>query len=145
MHVAINEANAHEYKRMSKVFYQSPAVSHPVDESVLDRNIDKIIKSDECDGYLLRYNDKTIGYTLISYMYSTETGMRDAWLEELYVSDDFRGNGLGTKVLETLIEELRLSCGRIRLEVTAVNKGAIALYQKHGFAFSPYEQMVLDL
>ena len=145
MHKKINYDNKQEYINMSKVFYNSPAVSHPVDESVLERNIDRIVNSNDCDGYLLMDNGQTIGYALISYMYSTETGQRDAWLEELYISDDYRGQGIGTKVLQGLIQELRKSCGRVRLEVTEVNKGAIALYQRHGFVFSPYEQMVLDL
>ena len=35
-------------------------------------------------------------------------------------------------------------CGRIRLEVTDANKGAIRLYERLGFRFLQYGQMVLD-
>lgn len=142
MFVRINRENAEVYRQMSKTFYQSPAVDHPVAPDVIERNIDRFIEVKDCEGYLLRYQEKWVGYVLISYMFSTETGYRDAWLEELYIDDAFRGHGFGTQVLEQLMKTLQETCGRIRLEVTAVNRGAIALYQRHGFHLAPYQQMI---
>ncbi|HHC6783606.1 TPA: GNAT family N-acetyltransferase, partial [Vibrio parahaemolyticus] len=51
------------------------------------------------------------------------------------VHDQFHGLGVGSKLIETIIElaDNWLNVRRIQLEVNADNEAAIGLYKKHGF------------
>ena len=64
-----------------------------------------------------------------------------ALLEELYFTPGFRGKGLGTQALEWFREQYA-SARRLRLEVNRENEGAIRLYQRKGYHFLEYLQMV---
>lgn len=54
-----------------------------------------------------------------------------------------RGRGLGRQVLEWIFTQYPDS-RRFRLEVTQMNQGAAHLYEKCGFQYLCYDQMVLD-
>ncbi|MGV2986350.1 GNAT family N-acetyltransferase [Vibrio sp. E150_011] len=51
------------------------------------------------------------------------------------VHDDFHGMGIGSRLLETVLEltDNWLNVQRVQIEVNADNKAAIALYTKYGF------------
>ena len=66
------------------------------------------------------------------------------WVEELYLAPACRGKGYGGKVLQFLKTEYAGRAARIRLEVTAANPRARALYEREGFTVLNYTQMVLE-
>lgn len=51
-------------------------------------------------------------------------------LDDFYVLPAFQNMGIGTKILEKCLRETELP---VYLYVFSANKGAIALYQRHGF------------
>jgi ribosomal protein S18 acetylase RimI-like enzyme len=56
-------------------------------------------------------------------------------ITELYVIREFRGNGIGAKLLCASEDVLRAKgCSRVELGVMPWNKGAHALYRKNGYA-----------
>src|SRR4051812_3423819 len=58
----------------------------------------------------------------------------DCLLEDLFVRDSARGNGLGRALLELTIEQARArGCRRIELDVNDNNEAALALYRSLGF------------
>ncbi len=60
-------------------------------------------------------------------------------MKRLYLRDDFRGSGLGNKLIEKLIEEARLiGYQKMRLDTLPgkMNK-AVRLYESHGFRQIP--------
>jgi diamine N-acetyltransferase len=66
--------------------------------------------------------------------YSIEFGGRDAFLDELFVSADSRGRGLGTRALEVAAEACReAGIVALHLEVDHANTAAQRLYRRHGF------------
>ena len=67
------------------------------------------------------------------------------WIEELYITPDFRGRGLGSAFLQYLEEHLPEGVTRLRLEIAPDNEGARSLYLRKGFTPLPYEQMVREL
>ena len=70
-------------------------------------------------------------------------GGRCIFIEEIFIQERFRGRGLGGSIL-TWLEKEYPDARRFRLEVTQVNQGAARLYQRMGYQYLRYDQMVLD-
>ena len=63
--------------------------------------------------------------------------------EELFLKEEFRGKGYGTRFFDEIMKAKPQVC-RFRLEVTRSNEKAVHLYERLGFEFLAYDQMVLD-
>ena len=87
--------------------------------------------------------DRPAGYLYLTQCYSAEVGGRCIFLEELFLGEEFRGRGLGGEILRWILAQYPDAL-RFRLEVTPVNVGASRLYEKTGFHYLDYRQMVLD-
>ncbi|MGA1603306.1 MAG: GNAT family N-acetyltransferase [Prochlorothrix sp.] len=76
----------------------------------------------------------TIGYCILTFGYSVELHGRTALIDELYLPPADRGRGLGTQVLEALIQLCREQGIRmLELEVRRDNPKARGLYERLGF------------
>lgn len=130
---------------MVKKFYAPPAVLHfPSDEVMLSAFDASIDMPDFVKGYIFECDGKPAGYAMVSLKFETEVGGISAWIEELYVEEEFRSMGFGKKFFEYLQKEMHGKIRRIRLEVGEDNHRAIKLYNSLGFEFLGYKQMVLD-
>lgn len=133
------------YLEMSKSFYQSEAVLHPVPEQHFLQTFQlAALGNPYMRGLMIEEGGKRAGYALISFTYSNEVGGMVLLLEELYLADEFRGRGLGTKVINWIREEYDGLVKRYRLEVTQQNTGACKLYERLGFERINYLQYVQD-
>ena len=126
-------------------FYHSDAVDHPVDTAILERSFRDAADPAEplLRGLLIQWDGQPAGYMYLTQCYSAEVGGRCVLLDEVYLKPEFRGRGIGTRVLAWL-EESYPSARRFRLEVTQANQGAARLYRSAGYKFLHYDQMVLD-
>ncbi|MFI3254231.1 MAG: C-GCAxxG-C-C family (seleno)protein [Eubacteriales bacterium] len=127
-------------------FYQSSAVDHPVEESVLKKSFTAVVQAEEGNihGFLLKVGDDVIGYAYLTSLFSCEVGGLCIFLEEIYVKEGFQGKGYGRKALSEILAHYP-EAKRFRLEVTPSNQGAKRLYESLGFEMLPYEQMVLEV
>lgn len=76
-----------------------------------------------------------VGMALYYYRYSTWKGKR-LYLEDLIVSENMRGKGLGEKLLNATIEKARqTSCTGLMWQVLDWNEPAINFYKKFGARF----------
>jgi ribosomal protein S18 acetylase RimI-like enzyme len=83
---------------------------------------------------LIRVNDATAGYLVLTFGFSLEFGGRDALIDELYVRENFRGRGLGRASLVLAAEVCREEGIRaLHLEVDRVNTRAQGVYRQAGF------------
>ena len=64
-------------------------------------------------------------------------------LEELYLKEEYRGRGYGSRYIRELMET-RPEIRRFRLEVSEDNEAAVRFYQRLGFDFLAYDQMAWD-
>ena len=55
------------------------------------------------------------------------------WLVKLYVLARFRGQGIGSQMLEGVLQNARAQGKPVTLRVLRVNRRAQALYERHGF------------
>lgn len=130
---------------MVKKFYAPPAVLHfPSDEVMLSAFDASIEMPQYVKGYLFECGGKPAGYAMVSLKFETEVGGIAAWIEELFVEEEFRGKGIGTEFFEFLKKEFSGKLKRIRLEAGEDNLDAIRLYKRLGFEFLDYRQMVID-
>jgi GNAT superfamily N-acetyltransferase len=75
-----------------------------------------------------------IGLACTSFTWSLEHGGLSAWLEELYVVPERRGEGVGTRLLSAAREKARAAGARaIDLEVEESHARAERLYVREGF------------
>jgi GNAT superfamily N-acetyltransferase len=74
-----------------------------------------------------------LGYAVVTWGFSIESGGIDALLDELYAEP--RGTGIGSGLIEAAIQAARTrGASRIFLETERGNERARALYTRHGFA-----------
>ena len=66
-------------------------------------------------------------------MFSCSVAEGDISLSEIQISPAHRGRGIGTSILQKLIDEARTSHSSLTLQVLLKNQRAILLYEKIGF------------
>jgi len=131
--------------RMAKKFYAPPATLHTPPDDVMLSCFDAALEIPEMvKGIMFEINGNPAGYAIVSLKFETEVGGIAAWIEELYVEEDFRSMGFGKNFFDYLQNEMHGKIRRIRLEVGEDNHRAIKLYNSLGFEFLDYKQMVLD-
>lgn len=78
-------------------------------------------------------DDKPVGFAVYFFNYSTWLGRRGLFLEDLYVSLEFRGLGAGKALLHHLAREaVAKGCGRFEWNVLDWNTPAIEFYESLG-------------
>jgi diamine N-acetyltransferase len=78
--------------------------------------------------------EKLAGYVILTLGFSFEYRGREAFIDELYIDQRFRGRGVGRATMEFVEEEARkLGVNAIHLEATPGNTAAIELYRRVGF------------
>lgn len=131
---------------MVKEFYTSEAVLHSIPETNIIKTFNEVIASSPyAKAYIIEENNKTAGYGLIALSYSNEAGGLVVWLEEIYIKEDHRGMGLGSKFLDFIYEEFSGKAARFRLEICKGNKSAQKLYNRKGYIELDYMQMINDI
>jgi len=75
-----------------------------------------------------------VGYVVLCFGYSLEWLGRDAFVDELYLLEEYRRRGWGRKTMEFVEQEARSAGVRtLHLEVVRENPGALQVYRKLGF------------
>lgn len=81
--------------------------------------------------FVARNNDsREVGYVWVGQIASAFTGLMQAHILNLFVAEDFRGHGIGARLMtraETWARQHKLE--RIGLSVATHNKAAIGLYE----------------
>lgn len=133
------------FYELTNAFYNLDCVLNKIPFDYHQKTFDEIIKSDAyLEGYLFIKNSKIAGYALTSKYYSHEAGGMTLFVDELYVKEAYRSQGLAKAFFKYLNENLDNYIVRLRLEVESENKAAIKLYNQEGFSFLNYNQMIKD-
>lgn len=142
---AMTPADRDTVMAMVTDFYHSPAVEHEVDFSTLEQAFRDAADPAQplIEGLLLLEDGQPVGYCYLSWNYASEVGGKVLIFDELYLKDSCRGKGYGSQVFNQVMAA-HPECRRFRLEVTPANANAARLYERLGFRFLQYNQMVLD-
>ena len=124
----------------------APTIYHFVCElAEFEKALDKVETTEEglaeaifgdgsvTEGLIAEIDGKPAGFAIYYFTFSTWQGRNGIYLEDLYVSPDFRGQGLG-KVLMRSVADVAVSrnCGRMEWSVLDWNIGAIRVYDSVG-------------
>jgi GNAT superfamily N-acetyltransferase len=78
-------------------------------------------------------NSVPVGYALYFFTYSSFVAKPTLYLEDIFVLESYRGQGVGSRLFTVLVKEARkLHCGRMEWSVLTWNKNAIRFYEKLG-------------
>ncbi|MGO9775449.1 MAG: N-acetyltransferase family protein [Terracidiphilus sp.] len=78
--------------------------------------------------------DAAVGYIVLCFGYSLEWLGRDAFVDEFYLREEYRGRGWGRGAMKFVEEAARAAGIRtLHLEVVESNTAALQLYRKLGF------------
>lgn len=136
----MEEADGPQILKMMRVFYASPAVLSNGSETIFAADFNACVSdSPYLEGYVFENGEEIQGYAMVAKSYSTEFGKPCIWIEDLYVKDSCRGQGIGSRFLNYI--ESQYTDAVLRLEVEAENERAIRVYKNCGFEELPYMEM----
>jgi len=96
--------------------------------------------------FVAREGGKVVGMASLLYTISTAEGGKAAWFEDFIVQPEYRRQGIGTRLLEYVIQQARAEgVLRITLLTDLQNDNAQDLYRKLGFVNSSMQAMRLKL
>src|SRR3989442_5219068 len=107
----------------------------PFDESSARATLAGIVRDRSLGRvWMIRMGSEPIGYMILTLGYSLEYRGRDAFVDELFVDESRRRQGIGRKAMQFLEQACRdLDVRALHLEVERPNVGAQHLYRKFGF------------
>ena len=113
----------------------NPPVDQAFNEPAARRAVlDLLRKPDFGRVWLILSNGQPAGYVVLTIGYSLEYQGHDAFIDELFLAEPYRGHGLGRQAI-ALVEETCREWGvnALHLEVERPNHQAQALYRRAGF------------
>lgn len=105
------------------------------DDETFARGVERLL-ADENTDFLLASVDgrEPAGVVALRYRYGVWLDAPDCCLEDLFVEESARRDGLGSELVRAAIERAKeRGCRRIELDVNDANERASALYRRHGF------------
>lgn len=113
---------------------------HAIDEYPFDENVIKslflsFINNESSGRFWLIDIDKEIaGYIVLAFGFSFEYLGRDAFIDEFYIEEKFRNQGVGQRALDFVFKEAKaLNIKVLHLELERHNMSGHHLYLKNGF------------
>ena len=96
--------------------------------------------------FVARADGAAVGMVSLLFTVSTAEGGPACWLEDMVLHPDWRGGGLGTRLLQHAIGWARgRGFTRISLLTDKTNEGAIRFYRRQGFVESAMTVLRLPL
>jgi GNAT superfamily N-acetyltransferase len=82
--------------------------------------------------FIWKINDKYVSYVIFFFTYSSFLALPTLFLEDIFVLEEYRRQGVGRKMFDFLKETAKHEgCGRIEFTVLKWNKSAQEFYEKN--------------
>ncbi|MCL5066856.1 MAG: GNAT family N-acetyltransferase [Thaumarchaeota archaeon] len=101
--------------------------------SAAKKRILRDVFSKKINLFIASIDSTAVGYALYFYTYSSFLAKPTLYLEDIFVLQDFRGQGVGKQLfLKCAREAVKQGCGRMEWSVLTWNRNAIRFYEKLG-------------
>lgn len=109
--------------------------NYPIDIEVSKQLFKEFISNESLGkSWLIFYENKIVGYVILTYIFSFEYKGRIAFLDELYIKEAYRGKGIGKQTIDFIKEQaFNQNIKLIYLEVENHNQNAQKLYLANDF------------
>jgi len=106
---------------------------NPPDKHAQKRLIADAFRSKPLFNILIaEYRDKIIGYAFYFFTYSTFLAKPTLYLEDIFVSNNYRNSGIGKLLFDELLKIAKAKkCGRLEFTVLDWNKNAMRFYKRY--------------
>ena len=128
----VGRADLATLERLVRAYYAGDGLTF--DERRQPDALARLVEGDALGrGWLVRLGREIVGYIVLTWSFSIESGGLDGYIDELFLTPEVRGRGLGSRVLALAeLEARRLGLLRLYLEVEHGNR-ALSLYRRAGF------------
>jgi GNAT superfamily N-acetyltransferase len=108
----------------------------PFDEAPRRAIFDRFVRdSTYGKAWLIVCDEQYVGYVVLTVSFSFEYRGYDAFIDELYIAEEYRWKGIGRRSMEFVeIAAAELGVKAIHLEVSHGNDPAIGLYRRVGYS-----------
>jgi GNAT superfamily N-acetyltransferase len=132
MDFTIRNIERKDYPELIEIFHEF-AEFEKLPDKMLNSVEQMETESDFINGFVvLNEIDRIIGYVTYFFAYYTWIG-KSMYMDDLYVKREFRGKGLGTKLINKVIEKAKSEkCNKLRWQVSEWNQPAIDFYKNLG-------------
>ena len=131
--------DAEQVSRLMAAFRDHIDRDQPADDEIR-ATVDALLRDPDTEFLLAAPDgsDAAAGVCQLRFRLSVWTAAHDCWLEDIYVSDEARGTGLGRALIAEAFDRARArGCRRVQLDVAEDNERAIAVYRRAGFGTEP--------
>jgi GNAT superfamily N-acetyltransferase len=106
----------------------------PPDEEAKNRlRLDCLSDNPKYHAFIGKIEGKSVSYIIYFFTYSSFLALPTLFLEDIFVLQEYRRQGVGKKMFDFLKEVAkREGCGRIEFTVLKWNKSAQEFYEKNG-------------
>lgn len=120
---------------------------YPMDVEISKTLFSEFISNENLGkSWLILFDGKTVGYCILTFVFSFEYGGKIAFIDELYIKEGSRGKGIGKASIEFLKSEAaKLSLKLLYLEVEHHNSNAQKLYLAAGFSLHKRNLMQIKI
>jgi len=136
MSITIRQANPEDAQAIYDMIYELAVYEKAPEEVVTTPSEirESLFGADsKTEALICEAEGKPVGYAVFFTSYSTWLGRNGIYMEDLYVSPDFRGQGAGKALMKTIAQyAVQRQCGRLEWSVLDWNKPAIDFYLSIG-------------
>ncbi len=140
MEITIRSAQESDYSQIVDLFKEFATFEKQPEK--MTNSVEKMtLEKDYFHCFVAVTSDNSIiGYATYFFCYYTWIG-KSLYMDDLYVKPEFRAIGIGTKLINKVIEFAKTTnCHKLRWQVSAWNKPAIDFYKNIGATIDGGEQ-----
>ena len=139
MNITIREIKVDDFTGLISLFTEFATFEKTPEK--MTNTVDRMTVEQEFFNGFVALNDseEIVGYVTHFFAYYTWIG-KSLYMDDLYVKEEFRGHGIGTELINKVIEYAKTTnCQKVKWQVSEWNKPAIEFYKSLGASIDSVE------
>lgn len=136
MNIELRPANNSDIEQLLEMMAAFNAIDgYHFDTATTRKNLQLFLSNEKMGRCWLIFSEESnIGYVVMVYCFSFEFKGQTAFIDELFLMEEYRGKGTGGQVIDFIDQQARqLGVKALHLEVERHNEKGKRLYLKKGF------------